>query len=246
MKEIYLVRHGETDWNNLGLAQGSANDIPLNKTGMEQAKYTGKYLNEYQQNETNFDLVLCSPMLRTVKTAENICKQIKYDINKIKYMDELIERDQGFLSIGKTDKEMKKDKFYDDYFNGKKDIADIEDPIEKYKARNDLQNNVICPKYGYETDKKFHKKIKVVISLLKKTKAKKILIITHGGTILHGFIRILFNIDNIIGDYKYGANCHITYITYNNKKFNLAIVPNTLHFGLYNKNYSEHYTIFTE
>jgi broad specificity phosphatase PhoE len=62
MKEIYLIRHGETEWNSLGLGQGSRNDIKLNKIGMKEAKY----LNDYRQ-DINCDYVLCSPMLRTRK-----------------------------------------------------------------------------------------------------------------------------------------------------------------------------------
>ena len=38
-------------------------------------------------------------------------------------------------------------------------------------------------------------------------------------------------------NYKYGRNCHISYITYD-KKFNLIMAPNTLHFNIYNKDYS--------
>lgn len=239
MKEIYLVRHGETDWNNLGLAQGSRNDIKLNKTGMEQAKYTGKYLNEFQQMDIKFDLVLCSPMLRTVKTAEIICKQINYDFKKVKYMDELVERDQGLIAIGKKNEELKKDKFYNEYFKYADKINKINDPIEQHKYIDLFHNNVLYNTYEYEDEKDFFKKIKIVVNLLKETKAKKILVVTHGGTILHGLISLIFGIADVRGNYKYGKNCHISYITYEKKKFKLAVSPNTLHFGLYGKDYSK-------
>ena len=41
--KLYLIRHGETDWNVKGLLQGHT-DIDLNKTGIKQAKELAKKL----------------------------------------------------------------------------------------------------------------------------------------------------------------------------------------------------------
>jgi len=41
--ELYLVRHGETDWNAEGRYQGRQ-DIPLNDRGRGQAALNGKLL----------------------------------------------------------------------------------------------------------------------------------------------------------------------------------------------------------
>ena len=234
MKEIYLIRHGETEWNSLGLGQGSRNDIKLNKVGIKQAKNTGKYLNDYRQEDQNFDLILCSPMLRTKKTAEIICKEINYDFEKVKYMDELIERDQGLISIGKTKEELKKDKFYDEYFTKMNIIKNIKDPIEYNKQFNLLLDTDFSKEYEYETETQMFKRLKIIVNLIKETKYKKILIITHGGAILK-LIKLLFNISEINGDYNFSSNCHITYIIYNKKKFYLEYGPSTLHLGIYNK-----------
>lgn len=37
-KNIFLVRHGETEWNKRGLIQGHS-DIPLNEKGLSKQDY---------------------------------------------------------------------------------------------------------------------------------------------------------------------------------------------------------------
>jgi broad specificity phosphatase PhoE len=61
---IYIVRHGETDWNVKGFVQGHS-DIPLNATGQQQAKEFGKLL-----EHIHIDAVFSSDLLRAKKTAE--------------------------------------------------------------------------------------------------------------------------------------------------------------------------------
>lgn len=65
---IYIVRHGETDWNVQLKLQGRS-DIPLNATGIEQAEQTGENL---KKAGISFDKVYSSPLQRAVKTAELI------------------------------------------------------------------------------------------------------------------------------------------------------------------------------
>lgn len=64
--KIYLVRHGETDWNKTRRVQGSA-DIPLNAYGVYLAEETAKGL-----KDIHFDVAFTSPLIRARKTAEVI------------------------------------------------------------------------------------------------------------------------------------------------------------------------------
>ena len=64
--KIYLVRHGETAWNQVRRFQGHE-DIPLNAYGRELAKSTAEALKEIP-----FDAAFCSPLSRAKETAEII------------------------------------------------------------------------------------------------------------------------------------------------------------------------------
>ncbi|GGA70079.1 histidine phosphatase family protein [Ornithinibacillus halotolerans] len=66
MTTIYLVRHGQTDWNVERRAQGQT-DIPLNDTGIGQADACGRAM-----DSTNYDLMITSHLKRARKTAEII------------------------------------------------------------------------------------------------------------------------------------------------------------------------------
>ena len=63
---LYLVRHGQTDWNIQGRIQGST-DIELNSTGLNQAQKTAELL-----KNIDFDVIYSSPLKRTVDTAKII------------------------------------------------------------------------------------------------------------------------------------------------------------------------------
>ena len=83
---LYVIRHGQTDWNVEGKTQGSI-DIKLNETGKEQAE---KVKNELMN--TKIDVVLCSPRNRCKETAKIVCEGRNVQIIEL---DELRERDFG-------------------------------------------------------------------------------------------------------------------------------------------------------
>lgn len=66
MKTLYIVRHGETEWNKIGRYQGITN-VPLNENGIAQAKACGNAL-----KDVHFDRILSSDLSRALVTAETI------------------------------------------------------------------------------------------------------------------------------------------------------------------------------
>ena len=82
---IYIVRHGQTDWNVEGRYAGRV-DVKLNSKGIEQAKITAEKLSGIK-----FDKVFSSPLKRAIQTAEIICN------GKINTDERIIERCNGEL-----------------------------------------------------------------------------------------------------------------------------------------------------
>ena len=72
MPRIYLVRHGQTEWNAELRLQGQE-DTPLNYTGRGQASRNGGVLANILSNPDAFDFV-ASPLGRTRETMEIIRK----------------------------------------------------------------------------------------------------------------------------------------------------------------------------
>lgn len=64
-KKIYLVRHGQTDYNLKGIVQGSGIDAPINATGRLQADH---FFNTYK--DVSFDKVYTSALQRSIQSVE--------------------------------------------------------------------------------------------------------------------------------------------------------------------------------
>ena len=86
---LFVMRHGLTVWNEKGIIQGRSNNR-LSKTGKEMVEDIAK-----KYSKTPFDVIVCSPLFRTVQTA-NIMN--KYHNVKIIRDCEIIEIDQGIFS----------------------------------------------------------------------------------------------------------------------------------------------------
>lgn len=83
MTTLYLVRHGETDWNRLGLLQGTT-DVPLNAAGREQARALAEALREEEM-----DAAYSSPLSRALQTAEAVLEGRGVEIRVLPELREL-------------------------------------------------------------------------------------------------------------------------------------------------------------
>ncbi|MFX3633470.1 MAG: histidine phosphatase family protein [Candidatus Pristimantibacillus sp.] len=95
---IGFVRHGKTEWNALGRIQGQT-DIPLNETGLAQARALAQRLSD---DNTEWDAILSSDLERARETARVISG--KLDIPLLEADTRLRERFYGDIE-GTTEQE---------------------------------------------------------------------------------------------------------------------------------------------
>lgn len=89
VETIYLVRHGETEWNREGRLQGQSNSA-LTERGLEQANGVGMLLRRLIGAGDGIP-VIASPLKRAVRTAEAICSQLGRDPARLRTDDQLME-----------------------------------------------------------------------------------------------------------------------------------------------------------
>ncbi len=133
---LLIVRHGKTDWNNEHLLQG-ATDIPLNKSGEDDARFLAK---EIQQ--MNIDVCFCSPLIRAHKTAQILAEHLPIIVD-----DCLVERAFGEFEGTKVNDELIHTMWNYQLNYGEKGVESVRDCLKR--ASNFL--NAIKDKYDNKT-----------------------------------------------------------------------------------------------
>jgi probable phosphoglycerate mutase len=83
--KLFLIRHGQTDWNIEGKIQGSV-DIELNETGIKQAE---ELSHKVLVAGYKFSKIYSSPQKRAFKTAEILSEATKVDYISITGLEEI-------------------------------------------------------------------------------------------------------------------------------------------------------------
>jgi broad specificity phosphatase PhoE len=216
MKDIFLIKHAETDENN-DLHMSQSQDTPLNDNGKKQAKITGQYFKKFKDLKNL--IIISSPILRCKQTAEIIADQLTYDKQNIIYEEKISEikinpkyknlTKNDFKSLRDTDISVKN--FFK--FHDKK--SKIKNPIElnefliNYESKRD--NDV------YESVESISTRLLDFVQPLKDLPFTNIMIITHGG-ICRWMNRMLIN---NVGHSEFSGplinnktNCAISYYIY--------------------------------
>lgn len=156
---VFLVRHGETEWNRLGKFQGCV-DIDLSKEGIVQAHYLSKRFQD------NFDYIYTSPLKRAFGTASIIAEN--------KGIKPIIENDIREINFGKWEGLT---------------IKQIEEnfPSEFKIWRCDKLDAPLCGG-DLSIRKASLRAANAIKKIAEKHKGKTIIIVAHGGIIKAGLI----------------------------------------------------------
>lgn len=200
MSRIYLIRHGETEWNREGRSQGCSNDIPLSEVGLAQAEAIGKRL----KNES-IDMFFSSSLTRAYQTAKAIAVYHNKEVKK--------EREFMEISFGE--------------WEGLK-IDDIKEKyVDIYKVWRDTPNIAKVP--GAESILEIRERsMGKLMEILNENRDKNILIVSHGITIKVLIASImgidLGNLHKIRQD-----NTALNIFEYNNRGFYTYLINDTCH-----------------
>lgn len=151
---LYLVRHGETEWNRKGILQGQLNSS-LTAEGIERT-----YAFQKEITQLNPDVIYSSHQDRALKTAEILTEKLNREIHIEPQVSEMNFGVFQGCSWDHIEREMKD--LYDEYRADDPDFI-----IPDGESHNDFHNRVS----------------EALFRIAEENKGKKVLIISHGGTI---------------------------------------------------------------
>lgn len=141
MYDIFLLRHGESEGNSLGIIQGQS-DYPLTDAGIEQAQ---RLASRWKSDAVEFDLIISSPLLRASKTAEIIAATLKVPIE---YEPAWMERNFGNLQ-GTSLEEIDHHEHPVDFFHPYEPIGgDGESQVELYSRASLALQKILRRRIG--------------------------------------------------------------------------------------------------
>lgn len=140
---IYMMRHGETDWNVQHLFQGRT-DIPLNENGRKVAELTREGM-----KDIHFDVAFCSPLCRAKETAQIILDDRDVELIEDERIIEMGFGEYEATSMSETDEDIETFFKHPEKYVDKKGIESFEEVLAR--AKSFLDDIIANPKYENST-----------------------------------------------------------------------------------------------
>lgn len=197
MKNIYLIRHGETEFNRSHLMQGRGINASLNNMGRMQAIRISEFL-----KDNSITKIITSSLNRAIESAEPLRE---YFGQKVESYSDLDEMDFGNLE-GKPFEEVKED-------------------LEYLHTNWSTGNLKVSPKNGENPIEVFDRANTKVDTILNSIQDKQVVFILHGRLIrilLSKWLGLgLKNMHQI--KHQNGAINHLTWVNGNFKEVELNV-----------------------
>lgn len=162
--QLIIIRHGETQWNMVGIRQGHL-DSPLTDRGIAQAKALGRRL-----AHESFSALYSSDLGRAVSTAKVISQMTGHDV----FTDaRLRERHLGI-------------------FQGLRGDEIREKYPEEYRLHRSVGPDYVIPG-GESVRQQVERNVAYLTEIAKRHGGETIVVVTHGG-VLSGFFRYTLSI----------------------------------------------------
>lgn len=158
MTELYLIRHGETEWNRAGLWQGLL-DSPLTENGVEQARSLGE---RFRKDDLTFDAIYTSDLGRCQSTCRLLVEPLG-QLDDIILEPGLRERALGHLQ-GLT-------------------FAEIQEKFPKDAELHASGDPHFAPEGGESWADTFARACKTLRAIARRHDGQRVLAVAHGGVL---------------------------------------------------------------
>lgn len=191
MTELYLLRHGETDYNkHFILIGGRSSHLSINETGRDQCRKLGDWFRAY---DYDFDQVYCSTSNRAKQTLDGL--KLEMDSALIHCSEQLEELSQGQWE-GK-----KRSEIYT-----KEQESEIQADCYRFKAPGGESQ--------WEVELRMYDAME---KMIRKHEGKKILVVSHGMAI-KCLLRKILDFNPGMTRKVATDNCSITKLSYYKEK----------------------------
>lgn len=165
MKNILLIRHGQSEWNKLNLFTGFKN-VDLSEQGVTEAI---KASENFKELGIKFDLVYTSVLSRAQKTSEIILKELGQHedlITNSKIIEHIALNERDYGDLTGLDKKETADKYgeeqvhkwrrgYSDRPPGGESLEDVVSRVKSYynseifpQIQSESNNNILIAAHG--------------------------------------------------------------------------------------------------
>ncbi|GIW91946.1 MAG: phosphoglycerate mutase [Pirellulaceae bacterium] len=201
MTTVYLIRHGETDWNMQGRWQGHV-DVPLNEIGYRQARLLA---NRLARDGVKFEAIYSSDLARAYQTAWEIGAVLKVPVQLLPALREI---DTGRWS-GLTTDEVR---------------TQFPDEWEQIMQGHDL------PRGGGETVAALRQRVVTAVeAMVAQHRGHTLAFVTHGGCIRALLAHAENLTGSVFGNYPHIGNTSVSILEIGYKHWRVKLLNDMRH-----------------